>query len=188
MDVQQIKTQAIRFNRARNNLLAVVILTLANLVLIVLDTNLNFPFSAIVPQVVLILFMDIAMPIAMAAAVICVSFYLLFFFLSKRWRVFILVAFIFFAMDTLFLIDIMLANDFFDFILDIAFHGWIHFYLITGTIAWAKLGNVTRDEFKELVAKVEQEANQEELDSALDTIAPDEEDDSNKSDNEKNKP
>ena len=187
MDAEQIKTQAIRFNRARNNLLLVVVLTMANLVLIALDVNLNFPFSAVIPQVILIWFIDIAFPVAMTAAVISVSIYLLFFFLSKRWRVFVLIAFIFFAMDTFFLLDLMFEIGFMYFIIDIAFHAWIHFYLVSGTIAWAKLRKVSGDEFKAVVAKAALEAEKEELDSALDTVAPDADDDSDKSDNERNK-
>ena len=186
MDGQQIKKWAIRFNRARNNLLAVVVLTMANLVLIALDFNINFPFSAIVPQVILVWFMDVAMPFAMAAAIVSVSVYLLCFFLSKRWRVFILVAFILFAMDTLFLLYAMLSVGFFDFILDIVFHAWIHFYLISGTVAWVKLGSVSRDEFNAVAAEVTKDADEEELKSALDTVAPDAKNDSDKSDNEKN--
>ena len=185
MDAQQIKKQAVRFNRARTNLLAVVILTLANLVLIALDVNIGFPFSAVVPQVILIWTMDISMPVAMAVAVIFVSFYLLFYFLSKRWRVFILVAFIFFALDTLYLLDLMLTFGFTDFLLEIAFHAWIHFYLITGTVAWAKLRKVSRDEFTELMSAVKEEADKEELDSALDTVASGDEGDSDKSNDDK---
>ena len=80
----------------------------------------------------------------------------------------------------------MLATDSFALLLNVAFHAWIHFYLITGTIAWVKLRNVSRDEFRDLVAAVEQEANKEELDSALDVVAQDCGNDSNKSNNDKN--
>ena len=180
MDKEQIKKQAVKFNRGRNNLLLVVILTMANLILIVLDVNLNFPFSAIVPQAILFFIMDASLSIALTAAIISVSFYLLFFFLSKRWRVFILVAFIFFALDTLFLLDLMFSYRPADFILDILFHGWIHFYLITGTYAWALLRNVKREDFKAIMAENAKEAEQEELDSALDTVASDDDKDSEK--------
>ena len=186
MDAQQIKTWAVRFNRARNNLLGVVILTLANLVMIALDVDIGFPFSAVIPQFILVWFIEISMPVVMTIAVIIVSFYLLFFFLSKRWRVFILIALIFFAMDTLFLLDFMLEFGFSGLLLNLAFHAWIHFYLITGTIAWAKLRKVSKEEFTELVAAVEQEAEKEELDYALDTVAPGDKDDSDKTNNDKN--
>ena len=153
-------------------------MTMVNLVLIALDMNFNFLFSAIVPQVVMYLFIDISVPVAMVAAAICLSFYLLFFFLSKRWRVFILIAFLFFIADTLVLL--MLLDDPAASLLNLAFHGYIHFYLIAGTIAWIKLLGVSKDDFRAVIAAAELEAEKEEIDSAIDAVAPD--DDSNKSD------
>ena len=182
MDVEQIKNQAVKFNRARNNLLLVVVLTMVNLVLITLDMDLNFLFSAILPQIILLLFMDISIAFAMMAAVIVLSFYLICFFLSKKWRVFILIAFLVFAIDTLalFATIIIFYLNFSDFIFDAAFHVWIHFYLITGVIAWIKLMGVSKDDFRAVIAEAKLEAEKEELDSAIDTIAPD--DGSNESD------
>ena len=177
--MEEIKNSAVKFNRARNNLLLVVVFTMINLVLIALEMDLSFLFSAIVPQIILFFSIDmsLSLPFAMTVAILCLSFYVLCFALSKRYRVFILIAFLAFATDTAILLYFALISGVGDFIFDIAFHAWIHFYLITGIIAWAKLRNVSREEFKAVIESVAAEEEKEELNSALDTVAPDDEKD-----------
>jgi len=172
MDSTMLKIQAVKFNKARNNLLLVVGFTLINLFLIAFDVNLNFLFSAFVPQLLQIIFHGnvlIGLIIGLAAT----SVYLLCYALSKRWRVFILIALILFLADTLIMLGTMFITRMYgEFLFDILFHAWILFYLITGTAAWIKLRHVTPDELKAIQQEVAQAEQTEELNSALHTIAP----------------
>ena len=52
MDTAVIKQQALKFNRSRNNLLAVVAFTALNLILTAFNANIYLLFSATTPQVV----------------------------------------------------------------------------------------------------------------------------------------
>jgi len=173
MDASMIKKQAVKFNRARSNLLAVVVLTAVNLLLITFDVNFHFFFSAFVPQVVLIFLEAFFGSVGVVVAFLSVAIYLVCYALSKRWRVFMLIALILFALDALFMFGTMLYwGEFADFIFNVVFHIWILFYLITGTVAWGKLRRVTPDELQTLQQAVTQDAQTEELNSALDTITP----------------
>ena len=173
MNVTMVKTQAVKFNRARNNLLAVVAFTALNLLLITFEFNLNFLFSAFVPQILLIFLGGFSPAFGLIVGFAAVSIYVVCYALSKRWRVFILIAFILFAIDSLIMLGFMVITGYFaEFIFDIVFHAWVWFYLITGVIAWAKLSGVTADEFKALQEAVVEETQTEELNSALNVIAP----------------
>jgi len=178
MNSDNIKKQALNFNRSRNNLLAVIAFTLINLILLALDLDLQFLFSAFVPYMLFWLFYDISMTIGLGIAVAALSVYLLCYFLSKRYRVFIFIALILFLLDFLLLIGMMLLlGSFAEFIFDLLFHTWISFYLITGTIAWIKLRNTTPEQVEAIRLEAERAEQGTELDSALDVLArPDETD------------
>jgi len=175
MDPMVIKSQAVRFNRARSNLLAVVAFTVINLIALTLDFNFSFLFSALVPQFVLIVLEEVlGGAVGLVLALGCTAVYLVCYLLSKRWRVFILVALILFALDALVLFGLLfLTGAFGDLLFNILFHGWVLFYLITGTVAWVKLRRVTPDEIAAIQQSVNTEAEAEELDKALDVITPD---------------
>jgi len=173
MDPTKIKTQIVKFNRARNNLLGVVAFTLVNLFLITFGTDLSFLFSAFVPQMILIILEDFSVTGGLIIAILCTSVYLLCYFLSKRWRVFIIIALMLFAIDTLIMLGIFIIGGTVSYsIPNIAFHAWIMYYLVTGTIAWVKLLDITPDQIKLIQQEVAQEAKKEELNSALNAVAP----------------
>ena len=173
MDSTVIKAQAVKFNKARNNLLAVVAFTVINLFLIAFDFDLSFLFSAFVPQILQIIVHEFfSMSIGLIIGLAFTSVYLVCYALSKRWRVFILIALLLFLIDALIMLGAMfITGAYGEFIFNIAFHAWILFYLITGTVAWVKLGKVTADEFKEIQQEVVQTEQTEELNSALHTVA-----------------
>jgi len=175
MDPMVLKQQAVKFNRARGNLLAVVIFTVINLFAIMLDFNFSFLFSAFVPQILHVILEEmLGGAIGLVVALACTAIYLVCYLLSKRWRAFILVALILFTLDTLALFGFLVISGMFgDFLFNILFHAWIMFYLVTGTVAWAKLRRVTPDELKALQQAASAAADAEELDSALNSIAPD---------------
>jgi len=83
-----------------------------------------------------------------------------------------LVALILFVLDALIMLGILwLAQDFSGAIWNIAFHAWILFYLITGTVAWAKLRHVRPDYVQAIQADAAQAAQAVEQNAALHTIA-----------------
>jgi len=72
-----------------------------------------------------------------------------------------LVALIVFSIDSLILIYIALwaieyGGDY-RILIDFAFHGWVMFNLIVGTIAWAKLRRVNDNEYNACLKEVEEE-------------------------------
>ncbi|MCL2592943.1 MAG: hypothetical protein FWD82_06215 [Defluviitaleaceae bacterium] len=173
MDSTTIQTQAIKFNRARKNLLAVVAFTLVNLFLISFEIELNFLFSAFVPQLLQIIFIDFSVSIALVVGLLSTSIYLLCYFLSKRWRPFMLIALIFFLIDALIMLGFMLLTGIYaEFLLNVVFHIWILFYLVTGTSAMIKLSKVTPENFKAAQQEMVQNMQAQELNSALNTVSP----------------
>jgi len=154
-------------------LLAVVAFTVINLGLIVLEMEFHFLFSAIIPQVVQYVLYDfIGMMGGFAVALAITSIYLICYALSKRWRFFILVALILFAIDAAVLVlDMLLTGEYFEYLLYVVFHTWILFYLITGTIAWLQLRKLTPQQMTELQAEIKQAEETEEINSAIDTVS-----------------
>ena len=166
----RIRENAVKFSRSRGNLLAVVIFTLVNMGLVVFGSDWYLLFSATVPYLLIIFAVEEAAIFGynaititlIAMALIGVFLYFLFWLLSGRFRAFMLVAMIFFSIDSIVLLVLML-NLFlvgaFDFglLLDAAFQTWIMFYLITGTVAWARLRGVTREQLQDVKNTVDNE-------------------------------
>lgn len=132
------------FATARANLLVASILTAVNIVLILVNANMSFMFSMYAPQVlsaVGIYALDWGyqaegmMYLAGAITIVVVAF--LCWALSKRFHWMMVAGLVLFSADTIFMFyDII---DFTEFIFDIAFHVWVMFYLISGTVAFAKM-------------------------------------------------
>jgi hypothetical protein len=167
MDVNSIKQQILIFEKARNNLLAVIAFTVINLILAVFDAGVYFLFSATLPQFVFEIGRNldfemgtsIFMILGLIIAIIIIIPYFVFWILAKRARILILVALIFFGIDSLFLLFLILGTEFeFSYLLEIAFHVWILYYLIIGVSAWAKIRNIISTDnfnifFQELKSK-----------------------------------
>jgi hypothetical protein len=156
MDTADIKQQVSIFEKARNNLLAVIAFTVINLALTAFDTGVSFLFSATLPQFVFEVCRTWdTMIIGLVLAFIIIIPYFIFWLLAKRTRVLILVALIFFGIDSLvlllLLLDVGLSTDFqgfqFSYLLELAFHGWILYYLVNGVRAWVKLRSIDTNVF-----------------------------------------
>jgi len=168
MNNTNIKTNAVKFTRARGNLLLVVTFTLINILLLAFESDFYLLFSATVPMIVLEFFMEEAaisgIPVYTTIGIIIALFgvlvYFVFWLLSKRVRAFILISLIVFAIDTLLFVMLIagafLLDGWFEpaFLIDLAFHAWILFYLITGTVAWAKLKGVSTEQLQEAKAAI----------------------------------
>lgn len=148
------------FTKSRNNLLAVVLFSLVNVVLTLFNAEISFLFSATFPMVSIgfgtALFEEtgsnVFMIIGIIIALISIAFYGLCFLLSKKNKAFILVAFVFFVMDTLLLIlFIVIAFDA-SILLDIVFHAWILYYLIIGVKASSDLKKMPPEEAQDAAA------------------------------------
>lgn len=136
-----------RFLRSRNNLLLVIAFTTVNVFLLLLNTDLSFLFSATFP----IFFVGIGqvfteqtgsnafLLIGTVIAFISIALYAVCYFLSKKRKVFILVALVLFVLDTLLLLWLSLLEFEVSSLIDIAFHVWILYYLIIGVAAWSGL-------------------------------------------------
>lgn len=139
---------------ARSSLLVVLIFTVVNLAMLLLDSNTYFLFSASVPyyMTAFAMGMDIGMGVegigtftlvSLGISVLILVWYLVCWLLSKKrpgWFVAALVAFI---LDTLALAGLSVALDMLtDNVMDFVFHGWVIVSLVQGIIAGKKLKNL----------------------------------------------
>jgi len=154
MDRDEIKQQVLLFIKARNNLLAVIAFSVINIILAAFNVNTSFLFSATIPQFVFSLGKSLDneigsslfMIIGLILAFSIIASYFIFWALAKRIRVFVLVALIFFSIDSLVLLMFILKLEYnFSYLLEIAFHGWILFYMINGVKAWSKIRFIDKD-------------------------------------------
>ena len=149
-----------RYSRARFSLLTAVILTVLNIILLVSGTNTYFFFSAFIPYLIADLgmalcgkypedyyteeladieFLDPSFLVIAVVIALCIAgIYLLCFFMSKKNNgIWLTVALIMFAIDTLSMMTgIMLAAEF---LIDVAFHLWLIVDLALGLNAYTKL-------------------------------------------------
>jgi len=177
--MNDIKKYTLNFNNSRKQLLAVVVLTILNLTLILAEINFQFLFSAIVPLLILQAMQEVAhtlgsnaiLFIGIILSIASTLIYLLFHFLSKRIRVFMLIALIFFSIDALVLLVLFIGLGFDpSLILYIAFAAWILYYLIIGTQAWAKLRHTTPEQIQAALQSAKQEAEVTEINSAINEL------------------
>jgi len=157
------KQQILIFEKSRNNLLLVVAFTVINLVLIYFEAGVNFLFSATIPQFILNVAKVVAgstdenifLIIGLVIAFLAVLSYFVFWLLARRARVLILVSLIFFCIDSLLLVYLVFNDDFnFSVLMEIAFHAWILYYLITGVKAWYKLRGVSTEVYNTLLQEI----------------------------------
>ncbi len=130
-----------KYKVSRANLLMMVILGLINVVLGAFGASTYFPFSPIFPWIVSwtgygmskeveggILFVIVALVIALLSLLP----YLLCWLFSKKHKIWMYIALALFSVDCIFLLWLALFPFDPGFLIDIAFHGWVMYYLITG--------------------------------------------------------
>ena len=171
MDANGIQREMLKFKKARNNLLILLAFTVVNLLLAIFNSDIDFLFSAFVP----ILLFDIGRSIAavqgsdtyLNLGIVLAFVSVLLYYFCWRWseqrRNFMLVAFIFFSIDSLIFLLLSLS-DFFDIssIIDMAFHGWALYYLILGVTAWSKLRGIPKDVLEATVNPTLHDINKQE--------------------------
>lgn len=138
-----VKTPESTFAAARSNLLMVVAFTAVNLILTLVNADLYFLFSATVPQFILgigyAFESTTAIAVAAVIAFLGAGVYLLCWWLSKKHRGWMVVALILFALDTLASLGMLLLDG--TMFIDLLFHVWVLYYLISGTVAMVKMKN-----------------------------------------------
>ena len=131
-----------KFDAARTNLLLMLVFTVVNVVMVLVDANSYFLFTATFPWLMTITgagFAAEGFPVlcgfCVALAGIAVVLYLLCWLLSKKHPAWLIVATVLFSLDTVMLLFFLSA----DMIIDVAFHAWVLYYLIAGIVAANKL-------------------------------------------------
>lgn len=142
------------FNKSRNNLRLVIAFSVINVVLTLVNSGINFLFSATFPMFVVGLGQAFSndtgnnafLIIAVIVAFIIIGCYCVCYLLSKKHKAFIVIALVFFSLDTLFLLWILSLGIDFNAIIDIAFHVWVIYSLIIGVKAWSDLKKLPLNE------------------------------------------
>ena len=141
-----------KYKRSRANLLLVTIVSVVNLFTMALNYS-YFLFSARMPAFILevilsevpegetIPFTDLLIPIVIG--IIMTVPYLLCWIFSKKRPGWMVAALVFFAIDCILLLTMYYLSAV---IVDLLFHAWVMFYLITGVINGFKLKKMPEDE------------------------------------------
>ena len=142
-----------KYKRSRANLLLVIIVSVVNLFTLALNGS-YFLFSASIPAIPV----ELAMPMTEEEVVVFSDFivpiiigiiltvpYLLCWIFSKKRAGWMIPALVFFSLDCLYLF-LLATIDPTAVIIDILFHAWVMFYLITGVIHGFKLKKMPEDE------------------------------------------
>lgn len=156
-----------KYARARGNLLVVVAFTVINMILLITDSNTYFLFSAFIPYLLVgsgmyaggkfpdeyyegdLETLESAVPAAftvmLVIAILIVALYLLCWIFSKKKRTgWLIVALVFFALDTLGML--FLGGVELESVVDIVFHGWVIVSLVMGVMAGSKLKKLPPEE------------------------------------------
>jgi hypothetical protein len=142
-----------KYKRSRANLLLVIIVSVVNLFTLALNGS-YFLFSASIPAIPV----ELAMPMSEEEVVVFSDFiipiiigiiltvpYLLCWVFSKKRAGWMIPALVFFSFDCLYLF-LLATIDPTAVIIDILFHAWVMFYLITGVINGFKLKKMPEEE------------------------------------------
>ncbi|PKM90277.1 MAG: hypothetical protein CVU85_01045 [Firmicutes bacterium HGW-Firmicutes-10] len=138
---------------ARNNLLAMTVLTIINIAAYFFGGNFGFPFSAFFPYAAIvfgdIFAVELADPMIFywgaGFSVIALTLFLVGYFLSKKRHGWLIVVTILYGLDLLFMTYIYFPDFDFSALLDYVFHFWVLYYLVIGVSATMKLKKLSMD-------------------------------------------
>lgn len=163
-----------KYNSARSNLMLVVLFTVINIILLVTQSNSYFLFSAFIPYIIVgegmlfcgmypaefyadelagMEFMDKSLfTVMLVIAAVIVAIYLLCWIFSKKNKVgWLVAALVLFVVDTVGML--VLSGFSSDSIIDVVFHIWVIWSLISGVIAYNKLKKLPEEEEVVVVAE-----------------------------------
>lgn len=159
--MSQTRTPSEKYQIARSNLLGMIILTAANVLLISFQTEWSFSFAAFVPTFLAaigvaleeewgIYFAVSPVWIAAIMALAVTGLYLLCWGLSKAHRGWMIAALTLFSIDCALMLFTMIGSFEFSYLIDLAFHGWVMYYLILGVRQIGALRNQSDDVIPEM--------------------------------------
>lgn len=168
-----------RYNQSRVDLLIVIIASIVNIALVAFEAGYMLLFSASIPYYAvgygLILSYELYSPaflvIGVCVALIVLGLYFVCWLLSKKNSVWMIVALVLFALDSVVLVAISISAEDFSGTMDLIFHAFILFHLSTGVYNGHKLKTLPEDP-----TPVE-EAPTEEVAPAQETVSADSETD-----------
>ncbi len=141
-----------KHNVCRSNLLLLIVFTVINIVLIATKSGTYFLFSAFVPYFITHLgavfggetFLSAPVfYIMLAIAIVILAVYFLCWLFSKKHIAWLIVALALFIVDTVcMLVVYLLFGGIMSAMLDILFHAWVLYYLISGVVAYFKLKRI----------------------------------------------
>lgn len=138
----------LQLRNARANLILMIIFTVINIVLLLVDSKRYFLFSASIPYY-LTLFCKLfaeswgipeLYPAGIGLAVVILLIYFVIWLVSKKHPGLLIAGLVFFALDTISFLGLtVLGGQFMESIIDIGFHIWVLAYLGMGISAGSKL-------------------------------------------------
>ncbi|MDE5996549.1 MAG: hypothetical protein K2G56_06485 [Eubacterium sp.] len=152
--MQEIEKLKKRVNTAKHTIILVAALTIVNTILIAVNADLVFTFSAYVPQLVTFNFADMDaemqansyLYIGIAIAILMALIYLALWFGAKKKAGFLIVALVLFGIDTAVLLYDLTSYFEASYLIDVAFHAWVIYDLDIGISANSKLKKLTVEE------------------------------------------
>lgn len=159
-----------KYNRSVANLLVVILFSVVNIVLLVAKSDTYFLFSAFIPYLLANYgmyfcgmfpeeyyydmpeteFVDTSFLVItlVIAAVIILMYFLCWLFARKKKVGWLIFALVLFSIDT---VSMLVLTEFaVESFIDIAFHAWVLFYLISGIVNYSKLKKLPEEELEEL--------------------------------------
>ncbi len=156
-----------KYINARRNLLLMMILTVVNIIVLSIGSDTMLLFSATVPYVASIFAIEFGASTIVSiliGLVLIVPYLLSWIFSKKRWG-WMIVALIFFAIDTLLMLGVYgLGGGLENAIFDIVIHIWVMYYLIIGVKYGAMLKKMPIEEI------VTEEVVEEPIEDAVESI------------------
>lgn len=140
-----------RIKKSRINFLMAIVLSAVNMFLVAVNASLYFPFSASAPPLFTVIAIKalgeggavaaVLFAVFLGMALAVVGIYLLLYFLSKKHKAAMVLAAILFSLDTLLLVGISFLSGVADtsFLIDLAFHVWVLYYLFSCLKAYTAL-------------------------------------------------
>ncbi len=142
-----------RIQSGRGNLLLMAVLTVANIVLMLIEAGFNFPFSALLPQIAVSFAQEFSLYYLETEEIICyviaavpILLFLLCWFLSEKRPDWLWLGLILFLLDTGVLAYLSITEFAVSDIIDLLFHAWVLFYLVRGVAAIHKLKELPEEE------------------------------------------
>lgn len=152
----ELEMEMKRYQSSVANFGMAVLLSAVNVVLVVADADISFPFSAFFPTLIIIFGDQLAEEsnlaifswIGIVLAVFSILIYAVCWFLSKKYRPFILVGFVIFILDFLLIFPFILGGSW-EVLVEIVFHIWVLCTLYSGVKAWRNIHRLDTDTIKQ---------------------------------------